>query len=52
MKWKSWGDDQSGRIRHAKAAYQVAALRQARIDRGDEVIVGVNKYQPQGKNRT
>jgi methylmalonyl-CoA mutase len=24
---------------------QAAALRQARIDRGDEVIVGVNKYQ-------
>ena len=25
---------------------EAAALRQARIDRGDEVIVGVNKYQP------
>ena len=25
---------------------QAAALRQARIDRGEEVIVGVNKYQP------
>jgi len=26
---------------------EAAALRQARIDRGDEVIVGVNKYQPE-----
>ena len=25
---------------------EAAALRQARIDRGEEVIVGVNKYQP------
>jgi methylmalonyl-CoA mutase len=26
---------------------EAAALRQARIDRGEEVIVGVNKYQPE-----
>jgi methylmalonyl-CoA mutase len=26
---------------------QAAALRQARIDRGEDVIVGVNKYQPE-----
>jgi methylmalonyl-CoA mutase C-terminal domain/methylmalonyl-CoA mutase N-terminal domain len=26
---------------------EAAARRQARIDRGDEVVVGVNKYQPQ-----
>ncbi len=26
---------------------EAAALRQARIDKGEEVIVGVNKYQPQ-----
>ena len=26
---------------------EAAALRQARIDRGDEVIVGVNKYRPE-----
>ena len=25
---------------------EAAARRQARIDRGEEVIVGVNKYQP------
>ncbi len=26
---------------------EASALRQARIDRGEEVIVGVNKYQPE-----
>jgi methylmalonyl-CoA mutase len=26
---------------------EAAALKQARIDRGEEVVVGVNKYQPQ-----
>ncbi len=26
---------------------EAAALRQARIDRGEEIIVGVNKYQPE-----
>ena len=29
---------------------EAAALRQARIDRGEEVIVGVNKYQPKQKD--
>ncbi|MCP3867376.1 MAG: methylmalonyl-CoA mutase [Gammaproteobacteria bacterium] len=28
---------------------EAAALRQARIDRGEEVIVGVNKYQPESE---
>jgi methylmalonyl-CoA mutase len=28
---------------------QAAALRQARIDRGEEIIVGVNKYQREGE---
>jgi len=27
-----------------------AALRQARIDRGEEVVVGVNRYQPQNES--
>ena len=29
---------------------EAAAARQARIDRGEEVIVGVNKYQPEKKD--
>ena len=29
---------------------EAAARRQARIDRGEEVIVGVNKYQPDGND--
>jgi hypothetical protein len=31
---------------------EAAARRQARIDRGEEVIVGVNKYQPDGRARS
>jgi len=30
---------------------QAAALRQARVDRGEEVVVGVNKYQPENETR-
>jgi methylmalonyl-CoA mutase len=30
---------------------EAAALRQARIDRGEEIIVGVNKYQPSESER-
>ncbi len=30
---------------------EAAALRQARIDRGEEIIVGVNKYQPSETER-
>ena len=38
--------DQGCRIRPAEDAYRaVGRLRQANIDRGDEVIVGVNKYE-------
>jgi methylmalonyl-CoA mutase len=29
---------------------EAAARRQARIDRGEEVVVGVNKYQPKGND--
>jgi methylmalonyl-CoA mutase len=29
---------------------EAAARRQARIDRGEEVVVGVNKYQPEGND--
>ena len=29
---------------------EAAARRQARIDRGEEVVVGVNKYQPDGND--
>src|ERR687898_652042 len=29
---------------------EAAARRQARIDRGEEVVVGVNKYQPEGNH--
>src|SRR5918994_742414 len=29
---------------------EAAARRQARVDRGDEVVVGVNKYQPEGND--
>ena len=30
---------------------EAAAARQARVDRGEDVIVGVNKYQPQSEER-
>ncbi|HMF04908.1 MAG TPA: methylmalonyl-CoA mutase [Acidimicrobiia bacterium] len=29
---------------------EAAARRQARVDRGEEVVVGVNKYQPENEN--
>jgi methylmalonyl-CoA mutase len=39
--------DQGRRLRHAQAAHRGSGRpRQAGIDRGEEVIVGVNKYRP------
>jgi methylmalonyl-CoA mutase len=39
--------DQGRRVGHAQAAHRGgAARRQARVDRGEDVVVGVNKYVP------
>jgi methylmalonyl-CoA mutase len=45
--------DQGRRLRHAQAAIEEsAARRQAMIDRGEEVIVGVNKYRWPSRTRS